>query len=413
MSEDFIEINADLHIHGLYAGGTSEKMIPKIIAENAPLKGIQLIGTGDILNKHWLKLIKEQLKEIQDGIFEYKNGTKFILQTEIEDKNRVHHIILFPSLSKLEEVYENFSKYCKDLDTDGRPKIHLSGEEILEICNLAGCLVGFSHAFTPYFGLYSKFNSYKECYGKYWDKVYFMELGLSADTNMADRIEELQDITFTSNSDCHSPWPNKLGREITRFKVKEISFEEIKKALIRSNGRGPTLNVKFDPREGKYHKTRCTGCLLFFEPKKAEKYNWKCPNCGKPIKKGVDYRIEELAKWKEPKHPKHRPPCIHIIPLSEIISLAYNIKNSWSERVQEKWREFVNKFNNELNVLLNVDISELESIDKSVAELIFAFRSGKFQYIPGGAGIYGIPVPPGKKIEIKYFKDSQKRLIDY
>ena len=318
---EFVRINADLHIHGPFAGGVSEKMSPNTIAQTAPLKGLQLIGTGDILNKNWIGIVQSQLQKTDDeAIYLHKNGTKFILQTEIADDNRIHHIVLFPSLSKVSEVREKFAKYCTDLDKEGRPSIHLTGEQIAEICNEAGCLLGFSHAFTPYFGLYSKFDSYKKCYGKYWDKIAFMELGLSADTNMADRISELHELTFTSNSDAHSAWPNKLGREFNVFEMKEISFEEIKKVLKREDGRKCVLNVKFNPLEGKYHKTRCTGCLQFFEPKDAEKFWWKCPNCRKPIKKGVDWRIEELSDVPKDNHHAHRPQCLHTIPLSEIIS---------------------------------------------------------------------------------------------
>lgn len=400
-------------MHGLFSGAVSEKMIPKMIGEQAPLKGLQLVGTADILNERWIKLIKSQLKQTSEDILEHSNGTKFLLQTEIEDKNRVHHIIFFPSFSKVQEIREKFKKNCKDLDTDGRPKIWLGGEEIAEICTEAECLIGFAHAFTPYFGLYSKFNSYKDCYGKYWDKIYFMELGLSADTDMADRIEELHNLTFLSCSDAHSPWPNKLGREFTRFSMKEVSFEELKKALKRESGRKSVLNIKFNPLEGKYHKTRCTGCLLFFKPEEAGKLNWRCPNCKKPIKKGVDFRIEELAKWKEAHHPEHRPKCIHIIPLSEIIAIALDIKQAWSERVQSLWREFVDKFGNEINVLIDAKIEDIEKVHKKTADLVKLFREDKFQYIPGGAGVYGIPVPPGKKVNIDFYKHRQKGLEDF
>jgi len=194
--KDFIECNVDFHMHGLYSGGVSNNMIPRTIAEQAPLKGLQVVGSSDILNNRWIKLVKEQLKIIDEDILEADNGTKFILQTEVEDKNRVHHIILFPSFSKVEEVREKLKDKCTNLDTDGRPKLWINGEELAEICVNADCLIGFSHAFTPYFGLFSKFDSYKKCYGSKWNKIHFLELGLSADTNMADRISELHNLTF-------------------------------------------------------------------------------------------------------------------------------------------------------------------------------------------------------------------------
>jgi len=409
---NYIKCNTDLHLHGLYSRAVSKDMVPKKIGEQAILKGLNLVATGDILNNNWIKLVKEQLKFINEGLLEHENGTKFILQAEINDMNRVHHIILFSSFSKVDEVREAFKGKCKDLDSDGRPTIHLNGEEIAEICLSADCLVGPSHMFTPYFGMYSKYNSYKNCYGKYWKNIYFGELGLSADTNMADRISELHNLTLTSNSDCHSPWPNKLGREFNVFKLKDVSFDELKKALKRENERKCILNIKFNPLEGKYHKTRCTGCLKFYEPEDAIKLKWRC-SCGKSIKKGADYRIHELADLDGGKHPEHRPECVYIIPLSEIIALAYDISNAWSLKVQTIWKKFVDFFGNEIKVLLEVDVSEIEKVDKKVGEYVRYFREGKIKYIPGGAGVYGKLVKPGEKVEINKFVINQKSLKEF
>lgn len=409
--QDFLEINTDLHMHGLYSSAVSDKMIPKVIAEQAPLKGLQLVATADILNSKWIKLIKEQLT--QEGDFlTYKNGVKFILQTEIEDKNRVHHLILFPEFSKVEEVRERFSKYSRSLDTDGRPKIWLGGEEILEICSNAGCELGFAHAFTPYFGIYSKFKSYKDCYGPHWNKIHFMELGLSADTNMADRISELHNLTLTSNSDAHSPWPNKLGREFNVFRIKDLTYDELIKALKHETGRKCVLNVGFNPLEGKYHKTRCTGCLTFYNPKEAEKLKWRCPQCNKSIKKGADYRVEELADLPENNHPEFRPEYKHVIPLSEIIALAFNVKDAWSSRVQEHWKKFIDAFGNEIKVLLEADIQDLAKIDPKIATYIEYFRNEKIKYIPGGAGVYGKLIKPDEQ-ENKSKPKSQKSLFEF
>ena len=58
---DFIEVNSDLHLHGLYSGAVSADMIPNKIGEQAPLKGLQLVGTADILNARWMKLVKDQI----------------------------------------------------------------------------------------------------------------------------------------------------------------------------------------------------------------------------------------------------------------------------------------------------------------------------------------------------------------
>ncbi|MEM3369393.1 MAG: TIGR00375 family protein [Candidatus Micrarchaeia archaeon] len=404
-------VNADLHLHGKYSGAVSNDMLPAKIGEQAKLKGLHLVGTADILNMKWIDEIKRSLSE-ENGTFIHSSGTRFILQTEIEDANRVHHILLFPSMSKVMEVRERLSKYTKDLDTEGRPKVHLNGEEIAEIAIEAEALIGPSHAFTPWTSLYKEYDSFKDCYGKYSDKIYFLELGLSADTDMADRIEEIKDITFLSNSDAHSPWPNKMGREFTSFEMQEISFEELKLAIMRKKGRRPVLNVKFDPREGKYHRTRCMNCLVFYSLKDAESFKWRCPVCRKPIKKGVAERIEELANGREIIHPEHRPKCIHIIPLSEIIAIAHNVKSPYSQKVQEIWRKYIESFGTEIDILIKAEINDLERIDKKVSELISSFRDNRFKYIPGGAGQYGIPVPPGKKASYKVWKGNKVVEVD-
>jgi len=167
-----MEINADLHMHGLYSGGVSNRMVPKVIGEQAPLKGLDLVGTADVLNERWIKLLKEQLKN-ENEMLVHPNGIKFILQTEVEDNHRVHHVILIPSFSKVYELREKFKKYA-NLDTDGRPKIHLNGEEIAEIVLESGCLIGPAHAFTPWTAIFKEYDSLRECYGDYTNKIHFL-----------------------------------------------------------------------------------------------------------------------------------------------------------------------------------------------------------------------------------------------
>mgnify|MGYP000111887437 CR=1 FL=1 len=409
---DRIICNADLHLHGIYSGATSKNMVPRTIAEQAPLKGLDLVGTADILNPKWIKIIKSELKESKDavGLLEYDNGTKFILQTEVEDNKRVHHIIFFPSFSKVYEVREAFKNKSKDIDTEGRPKIWLSGEEIAEICIEAECLIGPAHAFTPWTAIFKEYNSIQQCYGSYASKIYFLELGLSADTNMADRISELHRLVFLSNSDGHSPWPNKLGREFNRFLLDEISYDAIVSALMERKNNKVILNVGLNPLEGKYHRTRCIGCLEFFSLDKAKQLRWKCPLCGKSIKKGVADRVKELADLAPGKHPEFRPEYKYIIPLSEIIALALNIESTYSKKVNEIWKRYIKKFDNEIKVLLEIEIKELSKINERIAYCIDLFRKGKIKYIPGGGGVYGKPIIQDQKNDKKH---AQKRVHEF
>ena len=62
--------------------------------------------------------------------------------------------------------------------------------------------------------MYAYFDSVAHCYGS--ETIDFLELGLSADSSYGAAIPELCDVPFLTNSDAHSPHPDKLGREFNR-----------------------------------------------------------------------------------------------------------------------------------------------------------------------------------------------------
>jgi len=408
-------INADLHIHSRFAGATSEKMTIKNISKEAPRKGIDIVATGDCLHSGWMKEIKE-CNKLDEGTFEM-NGARFILSTEIEAEKRVHHLLYFPSFSSAEDFKERIKSKSKNLETDGRPNIAMSGEEIATIAKDIDALIGPAHAFTPWTAIYAYFSSLEDCYGAMANYISFVELGLSADTDFADKIKELHRLTFLTNSDCHSPHPVRLAREFNRFEVKEATFNELKKAILRTDGRKPVLNVGLPPQEGKYHESACISCYTHYTLEEAQRRRWKCA-CGKRIKKGVKDRINEKADFKEIMHPEHRPPYVHLIPLAEIITKAVGQRNPFTQTVTKRWNELVDTFGSEINVLLDVDIQEIAKVTApAITEAIQAFREKKVIIRPGGGGQYGIIELPRDDKEIVTItigpKDKQTSLIDY
>jgi len=378
---------------------TSKNMTPELLVSQGRLKGLHLVATGDAFHQGWLSMIDETTEEVNDGIYGIRENenlqneflqeklpedfsknpeTKLILTSEVEDSKRVHHLIIIPSL---DAAYQMRKKLKGNLDSDGRPRVRMSGAEIQELALEHGCLIGPSHAFTPWTSIYKEYDSIYDCYN---ETPHFVELGLSADTDMADRIEELQDLPFLTNSDAHSPWPHRLGREFNEINLKNLSFSALAQAL---HDKTITANYGFDPRLGKYHHTGCSKCYQLYHPEEAIKMNMKCP-CGGTIKKGVDYRVEELATWDEPHHPPHRPPYIHILPLAEIISLTYS-KGVTTKFVQKIWQELVLKFGDEISVLIDAPLDELVELDSELARRIRAFRDKTLQIKSGGGGRYG------------------------
>jgi len=393
-------INSDLHIHSHYSAATSPRMDLPTLAKEGTRKGIQLLGTGDCFHPKWLKGIKEL--EERNGIFYFTGKDKgkgkntnadFVLTVEVEDMRRVHHLLILPAITKAEELYESFSRYSRDIDSDGRPSLRLSGEEIAEHAKDAEALIGPCHAFTPWTALYAYHNSLQECYGDMAGYVSFVELGLSADSSYADRIEELRELTFLTNSDAHSPYPIRLAREFNRFQVEDTSFDELKAAIERKRGRKPVLNVGVPPAEGKYNESACIRCYKHYPLTEAIIRKWRC-DCGGLIKKGVRDRVNELADCDAPP-PEHRPPYLHLIPLAEIIGLALH-KSTTSKAVNKVWESLLAEFGTEVNVLVDAPMVDFHAntadfnLDARVIEAIKAFREGEIRVIPGGGGKYGV-----------------------
>ena len=392
-------INADLHIHSYFSRApgdritveiptsTSNKINIEAISLGAPRKGIDIVGTGDCLHSGWMREIKT-CNVVDDGTLEL-NGTRFILSTEIETKNHVHHLLYFPSFSAVEEFKRIIKHFSKNLEIDGRPKVNMGGEELASIAREVDALVGPAHAFTPRTGIYAHYSSIMECYGDLADYISFVELGLSANSDYADKIQELHRLTFLTNSDSHSPHPVRFAREFNRFEVRDVTFDEIKKAILRIGGNKPVLNVGLPPQEGKYNESACTSCYTHYTFEEAMQRNWKC-SCGKRIKKGVKDKITEQSNFAKSEHPVHRPPYIHLIPLSEIITKAVGQRNPFTETTSKRWAELVFEFGTEINILLDVDISDIARITvPAVTEAIQAFREGKAVIKPGGGGKYG------------------------
>lgn len=371
-------VNADFHIHSCFSMASSKDMLIKNIAPKSKLKGLQLLGTGDGLHPKWLDIIEESTTYKGDGIYS-SDGMDFVLTTEVEGKHRIHHVIIIPDLDIAREMSQILPSKNKSID--GRPKTNLGGAELLELAHEYDCLLGPAHAFTPWTGMYKSYDSIYDCYES---KPDFVELGLSADTDMADTVSELKDFVFLTNSDAHSPWPHRLGREFNQIELADISYTSIKKAI---ENRDVKANYGLVPNLGKYHMTACTKCFKLVDPLIAREKKMKC-ECGGRIKKGVDYRISEIADFTQLHHPDFRPKYVHLMPLAEIISAVYD-KGVTTKFVQGIWQKLIDNFQTEINVLINVDLDEIKRIDSSVSAAIESFRNNTVNIVPGGGGKYG------------------------
>ncbi|TAL55797.1 MAG: DNA helicase UvrD [Nanoarchaeota archaeon] len=391
----------DLHIHGRYARATSKDLGIRTLEKWGKIKGLNVIGTGDFTHPKWFDEVTKLTKEDENGILTSEGGMKFIWQTEISfvytqngKGRRVHLVILAPNREVVEQINAEMLKRGR-IDYDGRPIFGMSCIEFVDL------MMGISrdieiipaHAWTPWFSVFgsnSGFDSLKECFAEKEKFIHSIETGMSSDPAMNWRLSQLDDITLTSNSDAHSYWPWRMGRECNVMDIKDLSYSEIINSIRTRKNFVETLEV--DPGYGKYHFDGHRACNVSSSPEETRKMNGICPVCKKKLTIGVLYRVEELADRKEGFRPKGAVPFRNILPLSEVICAA----NGWPVAGKKTWAIFnklIDNFGSEFSVLLDTDQKSLsEYVDETTLKAVLENREGKIKVKPGYDGQYGIPI---------------------
>jgi uncharacterized protein (TIGR00375 family) len=403
------------------------------LAQFCSIKGINLIGTGDFTHPKWLNELKEGLQDInKNGLYglshNIKNPTLFILSGEVctvfNHKNnvkRIHHVILTPSIEDAELLNDKLSKYG-NLNTDGRPILNLNPPHLTEIVLESSNrnVIFPAHAWTPWYGMFgskSGFNDFEECYQDKTDKIYALETGLSSDPLMNWRLSKLDKLKLLSNSDSHSAWPWRIGREANVFDLDEPSYKKIFEAIKNKESNDFKFTIETNPAYGKYHWSGHRKCGISMPAKKAIAHGNVCPICRKEFTLGVDQRVEKLADRESGYRPLDPIDFIYLLPLSEIIAHTLRIENLGHAKIWQIYNRLIEKFGNEYSVLLNAKKREISQIaDVEIAETIIGIRNNNVKVIPGYDGVYGEPLFDGEEIEkpdLPKPKVEQKSLGDF
>jgi len=401
-----MRVIADFHIHGRYSRATSQNMCIKEIANFAKIKGLNLVGTGDFTHTKWLKELQEALiPDADSGLYRVASNPElpvyFIVTTEVStiftyenEIKKVHHVILTPSVETAAQINDRLAKYGS-LNADGRPTLNLDAphlvEEVMEVSN--DNMVFPAHAWTPWFsifGAFSGFNSVEECYQDMTKHIYALETGLSSDPPMNWRLSKLDKFALVSNSDSHSFWPWRIGREANVFELDKPSYYEILDAIRAKDTKRFKFTIETDPAYGKYHWTGHRNCNVSFSPQEAIKLGNICPVCRRKLTKGVEQRVEELADRPYGFRPNGAIGFMHLLPLSEIIATVLRVDSPSTQQVWSIYNRLVGKFGDEYSVLIDASREALsEVVDAKIAEAIVNVREGRVKVRPGYDGVYG------------------------
>lgn len=419
-----MEIIADLHIHSKYSRATGKELDLANLERWAKIKGVNLLGTGDFTHPKWIEEIKQNLSEDGSGILKTKNGFPFILQTEISliytdmgKGRKIHNVVFAPDLDAAKKITDWLLTRGR-VDYDGRPIFGIKCDEFVERLKAIDERIEIvpAHCWTPWFGLFGSNSGYdkiEDCFKDMTKHIFALETGLSSDPAMNWRLSALDKFTLISNSDLHSFWPWRLGREANIFELDELSYPAIMNAIKTREGFKETIEV--DPAFGKYHWTGHRNCNINLSPEDALKFHNICPKCGRHLTVGVEQRVEELADREEGFTPKEAVPFRRMIPLSEILSTllkkAVSTKTVWAE-----YHKLIKDGRSEYDILRAIPLEELKKLtNEKIAEIIIKNREGNIQIIPGYDGVYGVP-QLGEEIiveEKEELKPKQRGLSDF
>lgn len=390
------EVFADLHVHI----GRSKNLKPiKITAakslnfENIAIecrekKGINIVGIIDSASPYVIEDIENFLKtgdayEIEDGGIIYKDKVCIILGSEIETSEMglngkcgsAHNLCYFPHLKDIKAFSKEMEKHIKNITLSSQ-RANISAYELIDIVEKYNGILIPAHCFTPHKSFYGNCTDRLEkVFKEKYKKIPAIELGLSADTYLADTISELEGKTFLTNSDAHSL--PRIAREYNKMLVNDISFKELVMAIKNIEGRKVICNYGLDPKLGKYHRTYCETCMKNIE---GDIPVIKCDSCeSKNITMGVLDRIEIIKDKTESTSPKYRPEYIYQVPLTFIPGLG-----------KKTIDKLLDNFETEMNILHKLSFDDLEALvgEKNARNIVLA-REGKLSINEGGGGVYG------------------------
>jgi len=376
------------------------------ITRFARIKGLNLVGTGDFTHPKWLEELKTELEEDSHTSL-YKpakdpaSPVHYVITSEVSTIfsfenviRKIHHVVLTPNLEVAAQINERLARYG-NLTSDGRPQLDVTApqlvEEIMQISNQN--VVIPAHAWTPWFSLFGAFSGFdriEDCYQDMTKHIPALETGLSSDPPMNWRFSALDKFALVSNSDSHSHWPWRIGREANVFELEPLTYIEVVDSIRKKDPKRFKFTIETDPAYGKYHWTGHRNCKVSLSPQEAIKLGNHCPVCRRRFTKGVEQRVEELADRPVGFRPENEIGYMHLLPLSEIIATVFGVTYPNVQRVWEIYNKLVAKFGDEYTVLIDASKEEMSKIvEPRIAEAVVRVREEKVKIVPGYDGVYG------------------------
>ena len=236
---------ADLHIHTVLSPCGDLEMSPAAIVETAARRGIDILGIADHNSTKHGPLISKLAQKM--GIF-------VLCGAEVTTREEAHCLAFFENFEILTAFQQYLDRHLPDIKNDPRYfgyQVVLDEEEMIveeeerllisgldqsldqieeEVHRLGGLFIP-AHIDRPKFSLTSQLG--------------FVPPGIKADAleisgfttpeQISKQFPWIASYTFIRSSDAHHP--DAIGSGITVFEMERRSFDEIRKALHRTDNR--------------------------------------------------------------------------------------------------------------------------------------------------------------------------------
>lgn len=400
---------ADLHTHSKYAGATSPDLCLETLYQWALIKGIDVVGTGDFTHPAWMKELQEKLQAAGNGFYTLKQlpatnalhnikpqqrTVHFCLSVEVSceyvinrKKYRTHQLIYANNFETAHRINKILSKYG-NLAADGRPTLHLQSHELLNIIlDIPGAYFVPAHIWTPWcssIGAMEGHDSLQDCFKDVTKELFAVETSLSADPQMCNRYNALDNLTLLSNSDAHSP--HNLGREVNLLNT-ELSYDTMFNAFKTKQGFLGTY--EYFPQKGKCYNTGHLNCGVTFN---AEEAITICPVCDKPLTTGVSHRVEQLATRNANETKESVQPFKYVLPLPHVLAELLHIKADVpikTATVAKEYAKAITRFGNEFDILYNLPLEDIHRYNHKLSVAIERMRNNQKHFTAGYDGKYG------------------------
>jgi 3',5'-nucleoside bisphosphate phosphatase len=236
---------ADLHIHTVLSPCGDLEMSPVNIVSEAAIKGLDIIGITDHNTTRHCGLITKLAAE--RGIFVMQGA-------EVTTKEEVHCLAFFENTDALEKFQEFLDSSLSEVMNDPAIfgyQVQVDEDENVVYEEKRLLINAISKSFEETEAYIHSLNGlFIPAHLNRQKNSIYSQLGFLPDKLNADAVEisrattsvqfiavhpEVKNFTVLRNSDAH--YPDDIGTAFTLFYIEEATFNEIKQALKKENGR--------------------------------------------------------------------------------------------------------------------------------------------------------------------------------